>query len=199
MTRRATLVTTVVLITTWLVATFVFVAVQLPAAAKMLPYLGAGVVTGMFVRGTDRRAELVAVGGLTLASAVGWTAHSWSTTSLDAGRGLMLFAISLPLHAIGGAWAWLGLFIVRRARARRTVATVQGPPDHQALADELRLARARATVATAEDPRWQPSLADELPGAPAPARADDGEDPPDHLALEDELRRKHGLPPVRRR
>jgi hypothetical protein len=126
----------------------------------------------MFVRGTDRRAELVAVGGLTLASAVGWTAYSWNTTSLDVGPALMLFAISLPLHAIGGAWAWLGLFIVRRARARRTVATVQGRPDHEALAHEL-------------------------PRAPAPSRVAAGENPYDHRVLEDELRRKHGLPPVR--
>ena len=151
----------------------------------------------MFVRGTERRAELVAVGGLTLASALGWTAYSWSTTSLDAGGGLMLFVISLPLHAIGAAWAWLGLFIVRRARARRTVAAAEGPPDYKALADELRLARAGSTVATDADPRWQPALGDALPGAAARPTAAADEDPYDHRVLEDELRRKHGLPPVR--
>lgn len=139
--RRPTLTLCVLwsVITSLAIAVSAYLATLPPFVLKAGPFLIAGLITGRAFRGLARGPRLVATAGLALLSAVGWTLFSFATTTLSAKRALVLFAVSIPVHLLAAAWAYLGMFL----GARRTEAPTHPTRAHvdrelEDLEDKLR-------------------------------------------------------------
>jgi uncharacterized membrane protein len=139
MSRPSWIATALLLVATWFVATWVTIGLEIPGpVARPLPYLVAGLVTGALLDAAGRRNDLIAIAVLAIVSAIGWTAFTSVTTTIDPAKTMQLFAVGLPIHALAAGWAYLGLFVAHRVRARRGANEDEDRPDLRALEDEVR-------------------------------------------------------------
>jgi hypothetical protein len=137
---------TLTLCALWLLATGLFIAFNvmskslLPGfVAKAGPFIIAGFATGRLVSASKRSSRIIAAAVLAVVSAAAWTSFSFATTSLSPDRALVLFALSLPVNILGGAWAYFGMFLARR-RSQPPTSANRAPidPDLEDLEREIR-------------------------------------------------------------
>lgn len=123
-----------------LVALAMFAGLTLPSfVARSGPFFVAGLAAGRIVRVSHRASTIIAAAVLAVVSSAGWTTFTFATTDLAADRALSLFALSLPVHMLGGAWAYVGMFLGGRSRATSTTAAGRHiEPDLDDLERELR-------------------------------------------------------------
>ncbi len=148
-------VPTLTLCVLWLIVTGVAIVLSvflnsvLPGfIAKAGPFLVAGFITGRFVGVSGRRPKIIAAAVLSVVSAVAWTLFSFATTTLSADRALVLFALSLPVNMLGGAWAYFAMFLGSRRREMPPSASrTEVDPELEDLERELKneIARERAS------------------------------------------------------
>jgi hypothetical protein len=148
--RIAWLVPTLLLCGLWLVSTWMIIGlswlnVPLPGfVAKASPFIVAGFITGRVAGFTRHHSRIVAAGGLALVSAIGWTLVSGVLTALSAMDALLLFAMSLPVHMLGGAWAFLGMLLGGRRSIRESAGSrTEVDPEIDQLERELKSELAR--------------------------------------------------------
>jgi hypothetical protein len=137
----------------WLLVTGLFIAFNgatgsaLPSfVAKAGPFLIAGFATGRLAPVSRRRPKIIAAAILTVVSAVAWTSFSFATQELSASKALLLLALALPINALGGAWAYFGMFLGgRRSSTPTSEKDVGAELDGLDSELEKEIARERAT------------------------------------------------------
>jgi hypothetical protein len=151
---------TLILCGLWLVTTGAVVALTVVAGpilpgfvAKSGPFFVAGFGTGRLAAGSSRRSRTIAAAVVAIVSAAAWTAFSAATTDLAAERSLLLLAVSLPVHALGGLWSYLGMALgsPRSTAAAPAATTTESEVDdlERELKDEIE--RERASDRSARD------------------------------------------------
>ncbi len=136
--------------TAGMIALAMFIETTLPNATKVVPYLAAGFATGRLVDVPERRPKVVAAGVLAVISATGWTLFSFASENMGVSAGLTLFAVGLPVHAMGAAWAYFGMFLGQP----RSAAPLEGrdEPELDELENDLRNEMTRERQAAGDEP-----------------------------------------------
>lgn len=98
-----------------MVALTAWMGVELPSLMRGVPFFLAGLATGRLAD-VARSQRVIASGVLAVVSAAAWTSFTFATSDVSVGGAFSLLALSLPVNALAGLWAYFGLSLGGRLR-----------------------------------------------------------------------------------